>query len=160
MDLRVEIHGASSTDEERRHRLELEELIAAEGLADVIELGDPVPRSAVPALIRSFDAVVNTTRGQTSGGALDKVVYETAACAVPIMACNPHFDEFLGGLPVELHFGSQDDAELARVLRAFAEAEPERRERAGKELRRRVETGHSTDSWADAVVATVRQLHD
>lgn len=160
MDLRVEIHGASSTDEERRHRLELEELIAAEGLADVIELGDPVPRSAVPALIRSFDAVVNTTRGQTSGGALDKVVYETAACAVPIVACNPHFDEFLGGLPVELHFGSQDDAELARVLRAFAEAEPERRERAGKELRRRVETGHSTDSWADAVVATVRQLHD
>ena len=160
MDLRVEIHGASSTDEERRHRLELEELIAAEGLADVIELGDPVPRSAVPALIRSFDAVVNTTRGQTSGGALDKVVYETAACAVPIVACNPHFDEFLGGLPVELHFGSEDDAELARVLRAFAEAEPERRERAGKELRRRVETGHSTDSWADAVVATVRQLHD
>ena len=71
-----------------------------------------------------------------------------------------YFDEFLGGLPVELHFGSEDDADLARVLRAFADADPARREEAGRELRRRVETGHSVDSWADAVVATVRRLHD
>ena len=160
LDLRVEIHGASSTDEERRYRRELEALIEEEGLAEVVELGDPVPRPAVPGLVRSFDAVVNTTRGQTSGGALDKVVYESAACGVPIFACNPYFDEFLGGLPVELHFGSEDDADLARVLRAFADAEPARREEAGRELRRRVETGHSVDSWADAVVATVRRLHD
>ena len=76
------------------------------------------------------------------------------------MACNPHFDEFLGGLPVELHFRSEDDTDLERVLRAFSEAEPEQRESTGRELRRRVETGHSVDSWADAVVATVRRLHD
>ena len=130
------------------------------GLTGTVELGEPVPRPEVPELVRGFDAVVNTTRGQTSGGALDKVVYESAACAVPIFACNPYFDEFLGGLPVELHFGSEDDADLARVLRAFADADPARREQAGRELRRRVETGHSVDSWADAVVATVRRLHD
>jgi glycosyltransferase involved in cell wall biosynthesis len=160
LDLQVEIHGASTTEEEQRHRRELEAMIAAEGLTGTVELGEPVPRPAVPELVRSVDAVVNTTRGQTSGGALDKVVYESAACAVPIFACNPYFDEFLGGLPVELHFGSEDDADLARVLRAFADAEPARREAAGRELRRRVETGHSVDSWADAVVATVRRLHD
>jgi glycosyltransferase involved in cell wall biosynthesis len=160
LDLQVEIHGASTTDEERRHRRELEALIDQEELTGTVELGDPVPRPAVPELVRQFDAVVNTTRGQTSGGALDKVVYEAAACGVPVLACNPHFDDFLAGLPVELHFGSEDDADLARVVRAFAAADPGRREDAGRELRRRVETGHSVDSWADAVVATVRALHD
>ena len=132
----------------------------AEGLAGIVELGEAVPRPAVPELVRRFDAVVNTTRGQTSGGALDKVVYESAACAVPIFACNPYFDEFLGGLPVELHFGSDDTDDLARVLRSFAASDTSSRESAGRELRRRVETGHSVDSWADAVVATVRRLHD
>ena len=159
VDLRVAIHGASTTDEERRHRGELEALIEAEGLAGTVELGDAVPRPAVPELVRQFDAVVNTTRGQTSGGALDKVVYESAACAVPVFACNPYFDQFLGGLPVELHFGSDDSDDLARVLRAFADADPASREEAGRELRRRVETGHSVDSWADGVVAIVRRLH-
>ena len=119
-----------------------------------------MPRPAVPELVRAADAVVNTTRGQTSGGALDKVVYEAAACAVPVLACNPYFDQLLGGLPVELQFGTATTAELARVLRAFADAEPAQREDAGRELRRRVETGHSVDSWANAVVATVQRLHD
>ena len=160
LDLRVEIHGASSTGEERLHRRDLEALIDANGLTGIVELGDPVPRPAVPELVRRFDAVVNTTRGQTAGGALDKVVYEAAACAVPVLACNPYFDELLGGLPVELQFASDDDADLARVLRAFVDADTSRREDAGRELRRRVEAGHSVDSWADAVVATVRRLHD
>ena len=160
MDLRVEIRGASSTEEERLHRSRLEALIESEGLGGVVSLGEPVPRPAVPQLVRAADAVVNTTRGQTSGGALDKVVYEAAACAVPVLACNPYFDQLLGGLPVELHFGTGDDAHLARLLRAFADADPALREDAGRELRRRVEAGHSVDSWADAVVATVRRLHD
>lgn len=160
VDLRVAIRGASSTDEERRHRRELEELIEREDLGGVVSLGEAVPRPQVPELVRGFDAVVNTTRGQTSGGALDKVVYESAACAVPVFACNPYFDQLLGGLPVELHFGTGDDAHLARLLRAFADAAPARREDAGRELRRRVEAGHSVDSWADAVVATVRRLRD
>lgn len=160
VDLRVVIHGASSTDEERRHRRELEELIRREALTDVVTLGEAVPRPEVPELVRGFDAVVNTTRGQTSGGALDKVVYESAACAVPVLACNPFFDQLLGGLPVELHFPTGDDAELARLLRAFAEADEASRVAAGRELRRRVAAGHSIDSWADGVVATVRQLHE
>ena len=71
-----------------------------------------------------------------------------------MLACNPHFDEFLGDLPVELLFASDDDDDLARVLQEFAHADGAR-EATGRELRRRVETGHSVDSWADAVVATV-----
>ena len=158
--LRVEIHGASTTDEERRHRRELEALIEAEGLVGIVSVGQPVARPQVPPLVRGVDAVVNTTWSQPAGGALDKVVYEAAACAVPVLACNPYFDAFLGDLPLDLLFASDDDADLARILLEFGAADTERREAAGRELRRRVEVGHSTDSWADAVVATVRRLHD
>ena len=160
LDLQVQIRGASTTDEERRHRGELDALIEAEGLVGVVAVGEAVPRPLVPELVRGVDAVVNTTWSQPAGGALDKVVYEAAACAVPVLACNPYFDEFLGGLPLELLFASDDDADLARVLHEFAGADTGRREEAGRELRRRVETGHSIDSWADAVVATVRRLRD
>lgn len=157
--LTLDIYGPSWTEEEHRHRGELQRLIEEEGVGDAVRLLDPVPRVAVPELMRSADAVVNTTLGQTAGGALDKVVYESAASAVPVIACNPHFDEFLGGLAVELAFRSADPADLARVIGAFARAEPDRREEAGRELRRRVEAGHSVDSWADGVVATVQRLH-
>jgi hypothetical protein len=77
---------------------------------------------------------------------------------VPVIACNPHFDDFLAELPVELRFRSADAADLARVIAAFARAEPAARDEAGRELRRRVEAGHSVDSWADGVVATVRRF--
>ena len=160
VQLEVAIHGASTTDEERRHRRELEEVIETEGLTGIVSVGQALPRPQVPALVRSVDAVVNTTWSQPAGGALDKVVYEAAACAVPVLACNPYFDEFLGDLPLDLLFASDDDADLARVLHGFAGSNVGRREAAGRELRRRVEIGHSIDSWADAVVATVRRLHD
>jgi glycosyltransferase involved in cell wall biosynthesis len=156
--LTLDIHGPSMTEEEWGHRRELQRLIEAEGLGDSVRLLDPVPRVEVPELMRSVDAVVNTTLGQTSGGALDKVVYESAASAVPVIACNPHFDEFLGDLPVELRFKSADSGDLARVIAAFARADPARREETGRELRRRVEASHSVDSWADGVVATVQRL--
>ena len=160
LDLQVAIHGASTTDEERRHRVELEQVIAAEGLTGVVSVGQAVPRPQVPELVRGVDAVVNTTWSQPAGGALDKVVYEAAACAVPVLACNPYFDRFLGDLPIDLLFASDDDADLARTLHEFAGADTGTREATGSELRRRVETGHSIDSWADAVVATVQRLRD
>jgi glycosyltransferase involved in cell wall biosynthesis len=158
LELTLEVHGPSTTDEERGHRDDLLRLIDEEELTDVAHLLGPVPRTAVPDLMRSVDAVVNTTLGQTAGGALDKVVYEAAACAVPVIACNPHFDDFLADLPVELRFRSADAADLARVIAAFARVERADRDEAGRELRRRVEAGHSVDSWADGVVATVRRL--
>jgi hypothetical protein len=69
-----------------------------------------------------------------------------------VIACNPHFEELLGGLPVELHFRSGDAGDLADKLAAFAAADPEARAEAGRELRRRVEAGHSVETWADGVV--------
>lgn len=158
LDARLELRGASTTEEERLHREELRRAIEEAGLRNVATLAPPVPRSGVPALLSAADAVVNTTRGQTHGGALDKVVYEAAAAAVPVIACNPHFDALLDDLPLELRFASDDPEDLARVLAAFAASDGERREATGRELRRRVESGHSVDTWADALVETVRRL--
>ena len=126
------------------------------GAGGCVTLDEPVPRPPSPS--SSARPTPSSTRlGPAAGGALDKVVYESAACAVPVMACNPDFDEFLGELPVELLFESAtrptlpSDSWIRRRGRR-------QRETAGLELRRRVATGHSVDSWADAVVATVRRL--
>lgn len=154
----LELRGPSSTNEERAHREELLRRMRALGLEDSVRLEPPLPRPQVPALLRGFDALVNPTRGQTRGGALDKVVYESAASAVPVIACNPHFVDFLGGLPVELHFRSADPEDLAAKLTAFAASPPSARAEAGRELRRRVEAGHSVDHWADGVIRVVRGL--
>ena len=153
VEFSCDMYGPSTTDGERRHRVELQRLIEDGDLGDAVTLHEPVPRGAISDLLRSADVVVNT-----HGGGLDKVVYESAACAVPVLACHPGFDEFLGGLPVELLFESANADDLARVIRGFAEADASKRQTAGLELRRRVAEGHSVDTWADGVVASVRRL--
>jgi glycosyltransferase involved in cell wall biosynthesis len=158
LEAMLELRGPAITDEERRHRAELEEASRRPDLAGRVHVGEPVSRARVPDLMRGADAVVNPTVGQSRGGALDKVVYESAACAVPVIACNPHFDTFLGGLSLELRFASGDAGDLARVLRAFASAQAAERTVAGLELRRRVEEGHSVETWADGVLRIVRSL--
>jgi glycosyltransferase involved in cell wall biosynthesis len=159
LDFELELRGPSTTDEERRHREELRGRLLSGPLRERVRLELPVPRTEVPGLLRRFDAVVNSTRGQTHGGALDKVVFEAAASGVPVLACNPHFETFLSALPVELHFGSGDADDLASKLIRFAASSPEARREAGRELRRRVEQGHSAETWADGVVRVVRELH-
>jgi glycosyltransferase involved in cell wall biosynthesis len=158
MNATLVIRGPTTTDEERRHRAELEEMIRQPAFAGRASLEEPVPRGRVPELLRGFDLVVNPTKGQTHGGALDKVVFESAACAVPVIACNPHFDGFLGDLPLELRFQSADPEDLARALLDFAASDPAVRAEVGRELRRRVEEGNSIETWADGVVRVVSGL--
>jgi glycosyltransferase involved in cell wall biosynthesis len=148
----LELRGPSTTDAERRHRVELERRIAEPPLRGRVSLEPPVPRTEVPHLLRRFDAVVNTHEGT-----LDKVVYEAAACAVPVLACSPQWDGFLGDLPVKLSFRCEPD-DLAGTLVALAAADREAFAAAGRELRRRVEQSHSVDTWAERVLAVVREL--
>jgi glycosyltransferase involved in cell wall biosynthesis len=149
----LEIRGPSTTDAERRHRGELARRIAESPLRGHVSLAEPVARTAVPDLLRRFDAVVNT-----HGGTLDKVVYEAAACAVPVVASSPQWNGFLGDLPVELRFRGADTEDLARTLLALGRTGAQARAEAGRELRRRVERSHSVDTWAERVLAVVREL--
>jgi glycosyltransferase involved in cell wall biosynthesis len=135
--VRVEMHGTDAEFEE--YKRGLERLVRDVG-ADV-NLGGPVPRADIPALLARSDVLINNMRA----GAPDKVVYEAAASCLPVLASNPVLDDLL---PEELRFDRDDAAMLAERLRTL-----DRRRRP--ELREVVLARHSVDHWADGVLATV-----
>ena len=158
LDATLELRGPELTDDERTHRAELAARIAADPrLADRVTLAPPVVRDEIPELLASADALLSATEPR-GAETLDKVVYEAAACEVPVVASNTALAEFLDGLPVELRFRARDAVDLARALVGLAAVGPEARAAAGAELRRRVERSHSLDSWADAIVGAVDEL--
>jgi glycosyltransferase involved in cell wall biosynthesis len=132
--VRFELYGTSSTAEERRERQRLAQL----GVA----LREPVAHDEVPALLARYDVLVNNMRE----GALDKVVYEAAATAMPVLASNAGFDDLL---PPELRFDRDDPADLAAKLRRLAGLD---RNALGRELRDRVEAHHSVEHWAEGLL--------
>jgi glycosyltransferase involved in cell wall biosynthesis len=145
-DVRLTVHGPAGAAHERQHHADLERLVAELGVQDRVELGPPVARAEVPALLAHADVLVNNMRA----GAPDKVVYEAAASCRPVLASNPVFDAFL---PDELRFPREDPEALAARFRELA-ARGDRAE-LGRTLRERVQAGHSVDSWADGVLAAL-----
>ena len=155
LDAQLEIRGPQLTEDEQAHRHELEAIVAeSDVLRDRVRIEPPLARDEIPARLRAADALLSATQPRESE-TLDKVVYEAAACGVPVIASNTALDEFLGGLPVELRFKARDAEGLAETLLAFAAAGPTARRDAGAELRRRVVAGHSVESWADAVTEII-----
>jgi glycosyltransferase involved in cell wall biosynthesis len=143
-DAELVVHGTVERDVDARNRASLERLAGELGVETRVRLEDAVPRSRVPELLASCDALVNPTRGSSA----DKVVFEAAAACRAAFASSPVFDGFL---PEELRFGTAE--ELAGRLRAFDPSQP----RIGRELRARAETEHSVERWADAVLAEARR---
>lgn len=159
LDAVLEIRGPSLTPDEEAHRRELEDICAnTPALAGRVRIEGAVARDRIPDLLAGGDLVVSAT--QPAGGAttLDKVVYEAAACEVPVLSSNNALVAFLGGLPVELTFAPGDAAGLADRLLAFAAASASDRAAAGRELRRRVERDHSLEAWAERVVSVLARL--
>lgn len=157
-DAQLEIRGPQLTDDERAHRAELEEAVrASPALRDRVRIEPPLARDELPRLLAGADALLSATQPRGSE-TLDKVVYEAAACEVPVLASNEALEEFLDGLPLQLSFPPRDADALADRLVALAAAEPSVRAATGAELRRRVVSAHSVGSWADAVTATVARL--
>jgi glycosyltransferase involved in cell wall biosynthesis len=150
-DARLEIRGPALTGDERDHRLELERRVAdSPELRDRVRIEPPLARDELPALLAGADALLSATQPRRSE-TLDKVVYEAAACEVPVLASNEALEEFLAGLPLELSFPPRDAQSLAERIVALDAAGPEVRAETGRELRRRVVESHSVGSWAEAV---------
>lgn len=155
LDAQLEIRGPHLTEDEEAHRQELEATVAeSEILRDRVRIEPPLARDEIPARLRASDALLSATQPRESE-TLDKVVYEAAACGVPVIASNTALDEFLAGLQVELRFKARDSEGLADTLLAFAAAGPTVRRDAGAELRGRVVAGHSVESWADSVTRII-----
>jgi glycosyltransferase involved in cell wall biosynthesis len=150
-DGKLELRGGSTTEPERAFRAALADRIERPPLRGRVALEPPISRPSVPALLREVDALVNAHMGT-----LDKVVYEAAACAVPVLVSEPGFDALVDGLPLALRFRDADG--LATALAAFAASDPAARAATGRELRRRVEASHSVENWADGVLRVVREL--
>ena len=79
----------------------------------------------------------------------------SAAAALPTLVASAGFDPLVAGIEPSLRFAQDDPESLAAGLRALAAAGPERRRAVGLELRERVRREHSTDHWADAVLAAI-----
>ena len=155
-DAVLELRGPQLTDDEQAHRRELEATVAGSDVLRMrVRIEPPAPRAELPRLLAATDALLSATQPRGGSETLDKVVYEAAACGVPVLASNTALDEFLGGLPLELRFPARDPRALADRLLALAAAGPERRDEVGAELRRRVVEEHSLDSWANGVVAAL-----
>jgi glycosyltransferase involved in cell wall biosynthesis len=134
----LRLHGTASSELELRHRRELERF--------GVELGGPVPRTELPALLARIDALANNMRA----GAPDKVVYEAAAACRPALASSPVFDELYGDLP--LSFACDDAGSLAERFAWLAALGASERMRIGRLLRERVRERHSVDTWADGIM--------
>ena len=146
-DATLVVRGPSLTEEERRHRQELEWLVARLDAGERITIAEPVPRERVPELLADADALVNNMRA----GAPDKVVYEAAATCLPVLASNP---VFAGFLPDELRFARDDADGLAERIRALGSID---RRAVGHALRERALRDHSVETWADRVVELARR---
>jgi glycosyltransferase involved in cell wall biosynthesis len=146
-DVELHVHGPALSPDERVHRQELEQLVAELELDGRVTIGDPIPRSEVPALLASHDALVNNMRA----GAPDKVVYEAAAACRPVLASNPIFDELLDP---EQRFVRWDPRALAERIRMLAGMSPDAKAALGHRLRERVAEGHSVQSWARGILDT------
>jgi glycosyltransferase involved in cell wall biosynthesis len=144
-DVELHVHGPALSDDERAHRVELEQVVEELGLDGRVTLGDAVPREELPALFATHDALVNNMRA----GAPDKVVYEAAAGCLPVLASNPVFDELLGE---EQRFTRWDPRSLAERIRTLAAMSAEERAELGRGLREHVARRHSVQSWAHGIL--------
>lgn len=144
-DVELHAYGPVLSDEERTHRIELEQLVADLGLDGRVTIGDSVPRSEIPALFAEHDALVNNMRA----GAPDKVVYEAGAACLPVLASNPIFDELLDA---GQRFTRWDPGALAERVRSLAAMTTDERAAVGRRLRERVAERHSVESWARGVL--------
>jgi glycosyltransferase involved in cell wall biosynthesis len=151
VDAELVVHGPTLNDAEIDHLAELGRLVRDLGVDDRVRLGAPVPRADVPRLLARADALVNNMRA----GALDKVVYEAAAAARPVLVASPGFESLVGGLEPPLRFSQDDARELASRIRALHDSGPEARRSLGRELRERVRRGHSVEHWAEGVIAAI-----
>jgi glycosyltransferase involved in cell wall biosynthesis len=146
-DVRLRIVGPSTTAAEKRHRQELLRLIEELGLQKAITLESGVPWGDTRGLLRSCDALVNTT----IPGSGDKVVFEAMATGRPVLVSNPAFASVLSDLPLSLRFPDGRAEELADRIVDLTLTQVDLRAELGRELRRRVGEDHSIDHWASEV---------
>jgi D-inositol-3-phosphate glycosyltransferase len=144
-------HAELERDEEARR---LRGIAAELGVADRVELRGRVPHDAVPALLRSADAVVCTPWYEPFG----IVPVEAMACGVPLVASavGGLLDTVVDGVTGVL-VPPRDPAALARALAALLQDAPARRSR-GAAGAVRAHLGYGWDHVASATCSAYAAL--
>lgn len=154
LDVTLRIVGPSLTLEEHMHRRSLGQLVEKLEMSHFVRIDSAIPRSGVVDALLHCDAVVNATRS----GSGDKTVFEAMAVGRPVLASNLVFSDLLTDLPLDLTFAEGDQHQLAGRIHALDASTMEVRAAVSRELRRRVEQGHSIDHWCEEIRKTVHSL--
>ena len=143
VDVVFAAHGTTGAPELDTHKGELE-AIARE--LDWVSIGGPIPRTDVPAAYAGADVVASDFNSP------DKIVLEACASCRPVLASDRSFGSLLEGIDPPLAFERGRPETFADRLAALAALNDDARFEIGKELRERVRTQHSVDTWADAIL--------
>jgi glycosyltransferase involved in cell wall biosynthesis len=154
LDASLRIVGPSTTPSEHRHLVELGRLVDELGVRDAVTITGGVRPDQVPGVIRESSALLNAM----ISGSADKVVFEAMALGRPVLVANSAFAPLLAGLPLDLSFDRSDESDLAIAIRRLADAGNDPLVETLRELRLRVEQGHSLEGWADRVMGLAGAL--
>ena len=150
LDARIDLYGTAGSEEEEAYKRELEELVARPEYAAFASVGGAIPRTELPPVYAQADVVASDFIST------DKIVLEAGASCRPVIASHPAFEALFAGIEPSLAFERGRPETFADRLEALAALSDEERYAIGKELRERVRTQHSVESWADAILGLAR----
>lgn len=147
LDARIDVYGTTGAPALDAYKLQLEELVAQPEYRLWAAVGGAIPRTDLPPVYAAADVVASDFISP------DKVVLEACASCRPVLASDKSFDTLFAGIEPPLAFERGRPETFADRLQALAALTDEERYAIGKELRERVRTQHSVDTWADRILA-------
>ena len=151
LDVRIDVYGTTGAPSLEAYKLQLQEMVAQPEYRDFATIGDSIPRTELPPVYREVDIVASDFISP------DKIVLEACASCRPVVASDQSFDRLFAGIEPPLAFERGNPETFADRIEALAALSDEERYAIGKELRERVQTQHSVETWADAILRLAEQ---
>jgi glycosyltransferase involved in cell wall biosynthesis len=146
LDARIDVYGTTGAPALEAYKRQLEEMVARPEYRDFASVGGSIPRTDLPPVYGEADIVASDFISP------DKIVLEACASCRPVLASDKSFDRLFAGIEPPLMFVRGRPGTFADRLRTLAALSDEERYALGQELRERVRTQHSVDTWADAIL--------
>jgi glycosyltransferase involved in cell wall biosynthesis len=151
LDVRIDVYGTTGAPSLEAYKRQLEEMVAQPEYRDFATVGGAIPRTELPPVYREADIVASDFISP------DKIVLEACSSCRPVLASDKSFDRLFAGIEPPLAFERGRPESFADRLEALAALSDEERHALGEELRERVRTQHSVETWADAIITLAGQ---
>lgn len=151
LDVRIDVYGTTGAPSLDAYKRQLQEMVAHPEYRDFASIRGSIPRTELPPVYREADIVASDFISP------DKIVLEACASCRPVVASDKSFDRLFAGIEPPLAFDRGNPETFADRIEALAGLSDEQRYAIGKELRDRVETQHSVETWADAILRLAEQ---